>query len=278
MSKVKAGVVGIVALGAIGLVTCTTKIDRGHVGVVYDQFNGGVQEKVLTSGRQFKTPWQKVNEFPTVTKTMYMSADKKDGSKDNEAISIRSKDGDLEVDFTMMYSFDAKNVVKVQKEFMQSADFIVNEQLRGEIKGLVSEATSKFSTREIYQSNIEAVNKAVTEHLQKRAEAYGITVKSVKLTNPVPSKAFLKAIEEQRTAEQKRKVKEDELESTKLDNERLRIEGQGLVERAKLEKEANEIKSKGLTPEILEEMKIKEWDGKLSIVQGQGVNPIIKID
>ena len=54
--RVKVAVAGTIAAGVVGFNVCTTKVDRGYVGVVFDQFNGGVQNEVLTSGRQFIMP------------------------------------------------------------------------------------------------------------------------------------------------------------------------------------------------------------------------------
>lgn len=276
-SKVAIGLTGIVALGAIGYVTCTTKIDRGHVGVVFDQFNGGVQERVLASGRQFKLPWQRITEFPTVTNVEYMSADSREGSETDESIKVKASDSILKADLTFSYSFNPDEVVKVQKKYMQDADYIVNTMLRGKIRGWVSEATSKFTTMEIHQSNTEKVNMAITEHVKKKAKDYGVNIEEVILSETKPSEDMMRAIEARLLAEQNRKTKEDELKTVEIEKKKAQLEADKKLIEAKGEKEANEEKSKGLTPEILEQQKIEKWNGHLSTVQGQGTNPIINL-
>lgn len=277
MSKASVAIGGVVVVGLVGFMTCTTKIDRGCVGTIFDPYGGGVKEQVLSSGRQFKLPWQKVSEFPIVTNTVYMSADKREGSEEDESIKIKASDSILTADLTFSYSFDAEDVVKVQKKYMQDADYIVNTMLRGKIRGWVSEATSKFTTMEIHQTNTEEVNMAVTEHVKKKAKEYGVNIEEVTLSETKPSDDMMKAIEARLLAEQNRKTKEDELKTVEIEKQKAQLEAEKKLIEAKGEREANEEKSKGLTPEILEQMKIEKWNGELSIVQGNGANPIINL-
>ena len=271
------GVATFVIVGGIVFSTLTTKVDRGHVGVIFDQFNGGVQDKVLTSGRQFKMPWQKVTEFPTVTNTVYMSADKREGSKEDESIKIKASDSVLRADLTFSYSFNAEDVVKVQKKYMQDADYIVNTILRGKIRGWVSEATSKFTTMEIHQTNTEKVNVAITEHIKKKAKEYGVNIEEVTLSETKPSEDMMKAIEARLLAEQNRKTKEDELKTVEIEKQKAQLEAEKKLIEAKGEREANEERAKGLDERILEQMKIEKWNGQMPTVQGTGSNPIINM-
>lgn len=275
-TKFTTGLVAILVLSTLGYVTCTTKIDRGHVGVIFDQFNGGVQQKVLSSGRQFKLPWQRVTEFPTVTKSVYMSADSREGSEEDESIKVKASDSILKADLTFSYSFNPDDVVGVQKKYMQDADYIVDTMLRGKIRGWVSEATSKFTTMEIHQSNTEKVNMAITEHIKGKAKAYGVNIEEVILSETKPSEDMMKAIEARLLAEQNRKTKEDELKTVEIEKQKAKLEAEKRLIEAKGEKEANEERAKGLTPEILEQMKIEKWNGQTPTVQGQS-NPIINL-
>lgn len=274
--KGKVAGAGLVVIGGVVFFTCTTHVDRGYVGVVFDQFNGGVQERVLGSGRQVKLPWQKVTEFPTVTKTMYMSADSREGSEEDESVTIKANDGTMKADLTMSYSFDAKNISDVQKKFMGDEDYIMS-LLRGQLKGWVSEATSKFSTMEIHQSNTEKVNKEVTEHVAKKAKEYGVTIENVMISETKPSDKVMKAIEARQTQEQTRKKKEEELKTLEIDKQKAQIEAERKAIEAEGERKANEIKAQGLDERILEQMKIERWNGQLPQVSGSGSNAIVNL-
>lgn len=277
MSKGKVVLGGVVIVGMVGFATCTTHISRGHVGVVFDQFNGGVQEKVLSSGRQFKMPWQKVNEFPIVTNTEYMSAKDTEGSEKNEAIKVKASDSVLTADLTFTYSFNPDDVVKVQKKYMQDAEHIV-ATMKGRIRGWVSEATGKFTTMEIHQTSTEKVNMAITEYVKKKAKDFGVTIEEVILSETKPSEDMMKAIEARLLAEQNRRTKEDELKTVEIEKQKAQLEAEKKLIEAEGERKANEERAKGLDNRILEQMKIEKWDGKLSVVQGGNPNSVIKID
>lgn len=276
-AKRKLGLIGLVVIGGIVFTTCTTTVERGHVATVFDRFNGGIQDKVLTSGLQFKTPWQRITEFPTVTNTIYMSADEREGSETDESIKVKASDSILQADLTFSYSFDPDDVASVQKKYMQDADYIVNTLLRGKIRGWINEATSKFTTMEIHQSNTEKVNMEVTEHVRKKAKDFGVTIEDVVLSETKPSEDMMKAIEARLLAEQNRKTKEDELKTVEIEKKKAELEAEKKLIEAKGEREANEERAKGLDQRILNQMAIEKWDGKLSIVQGDGANPIINL-
>ena len=96
----------IVIAGVVLAPSCTTIVPQGHVGAVYDKMEKGVQDYTLSEGFHFKTPWQKVNAFPTSIETVYMSADKREGSKENEEVTIGCNDGSLKADLTeALYPF-----------------------------------------------------------------------------------------------------------------------------------------------------------------------------
>lgn len=249
--------------------TCTTKVSRGHVGVVFDQFNGGVQQEVLTSGRKFIKPWQKVNEFATTLQTVYMSADKREGSEDDESIKVKAKDGTLQSDLTFTYYFNAEDVAEVQRKYMGNGEEIV-DMLRGQIRGWVSEATSKFTTMEIHQTKTSEVNDAVTKYVQAKAKKYGITIEEVVLSETNPPENVKKMIAENARIDQEVKKVESELkvEEAKLKKAK-RVAERKLVE-AEAEKKANEIRSKGLDEKILKQLAIEKWNGQPA--------PTVKVD
>lgn len=262
MSLAKVITAGSAIILVAGFATCTTKVDRGHVGVVFDQFNGGVQEEVLAPGRHLVAPWQKVNEFSTTVKTVYMSADKKEGSKENEAIKVKAKDGTLTADLTFTYSFNVDDVSEVQRRYAGDGDYII-EMLRGQIRGWVSEATSQYTTMEIHQTKTTEVNAKLTEHVQARAEKYGLTIGEVTLSETNPPDNVKAMIAENAKIDQEVKKVESELKVEEAKLEKAKKEAERKIVAAEAEQKANEIKAKGLDEKILKEKAIEKWDGKL---------------
>ena len=253
--------IGLVAFTIIFMVTCTTKVDRGHVGVVFDQYNGGVQNQVLTPGRHIIAPWQKVNEFSTTIKTVYMSSDKKEGSKENESIKVKAKDGTLQSDLTFTYSFNAEDVADVQRKYAGDGEYIV-EMLRGQIRGWVSETTSQFTTMEIHQTKTSEVNAKITEHVQERAEKYGLTIGEVTLSETNPPDNVKAMIAENAKIDQQVKKVESELKVEEAKLEKAKKEAERKIVEAKAEREANKIKAEGLDEKVLKALAIEKWNGQ----------------
>lgn len=259
--KAKSIIIGTLVAGIVVGVTCTEKVGRGHVGVVFDQFNGGVQQEVLMPGRRLVAPWQKVNEFPTTIQTVYMSADKKEGSEEDDSIKVKASDGTLQSDLTFTYYFNAEDVPRVQEKYMGDGEYIV-DMLRGQIRGWVSEATSKFTTMEIHQTKTSQVNEEITKHVQKKAEKYGLTIGEVTLSETNPPENVKKMIAENAKIDQQVKKVEGELKVEQANLEKAKKEAERKIVEAKADKEANIIKSQGLTEEVLREQAIKKWNGE----------------
>ena len=100
--------VGLVTVGIAGF-GCTTVVKQGHVGAVYDRMAKGVQDYTLSEGLHFVAPWQKINQFPVSIETVYMSADEREGSENNESITVSCQDGSLNADLAFSYRFDSKD-------------------------------------------------------------------------------------------------------------------------------------------------------------------------
>lgn len=276
MNKKACAAIALAAVtGVMVFTTCTTYVSRGNVGVVFDQFNGGVQNKILTSGRHFKAPWQKVNEFSTTIKTVYMSADEREGSKEDESIKVKAKDGTLQSDLTFTYSFNPNNVAEVQKNYMGDGEYIV-EMLRGQIRGWVSEATSKFTTMEIHQTKTTEVNAAITEHVQARANKYGLTIGEVTLSETNPPENVKIMIAENAKIEQEVKKVESELKVEEANLEKAKKEAERKIINAEAERKANEIIAKGLNDKILKQLAIEKWNGELPTTVSDNVLKGIK--
>lgn len=253
--------IGVVVVAVVFVATCTTKVNRGNVGVVFDQYNGGVQNQVLTPGRHIIAPWQKVSKFPTTIKTVYMSADKKEGSKENESIKVKAKDGTLQSDLTFTYNFNAEDVAEVQRKYAGDGEYIV-EMLRGQIRGWVSESTSQYTTMEIHQTKTAEVNAKITEHVQKRAEKYGLTIGEVTLSETNPPDNVKAMISENAKIDQQVKKVESELKVEEAKLEKAKKEAERKIVEAESEKRANEIKAQGLDENILKALAIEKWNGQ----------------
>ena len=102
----------VIVVGAVSVAICTEKVPAGYVGVQYSM-SGGISDEVLSQGWHIVSPTKKVSLYSVATEQLFMSADEKEGSKDDESFDVVCKDGVLNVDFEMSYSFDAVKVPNI---------------------------------------------------------------------------------------------------------------------------------------------------------------------
>lgn len=272
MSKTLGGVLaGIILIGGVaGTFMMTEKIPAGYVGVQYSM-NGGIKDEILTQGWHIVSPTKKVTLYSVATETFVMSQDERAGSKDNESFDLTCSDGVVNVDFEMQYNFDANQVTNVFTKYRGvNGETVISTNLRSKIKTIANEVLSRYTVLEAHLEKKSEVNKALTEALREELGKLGIFVESATL----PATRVSESIQNSINA---RTQKAQELEAEKLNQEKALLEQETVRINAETEKIKNEEISKSLTKEMLMKMAIEKWDGKLSTVNGSGVNPIFNV-
>lgn len=269
----KKGLIAGAVVGAVVIVLTGTRcikiIPQGNVGAVYNKLGGGIENYVLDEGFNFKRPWDKINNFPTSIETVYMSKDSREGSEEDESITLSCKDGSLNADITYSYRYDRARVPEIQKKYRgKSGEQIVNEVLRGQFRSWVSEVTKNYSTMEVHLTAKDVINDELTTHLNKKAEKYGVTFENVSLAETRASSKVQEAIEKRQQITQEVEQQKLQLEKAEIAKDKAKKDAERKVIEAKGEKEANELKAKGLDDKILKEMAIEKWSGELPLVSG----------
>ena len=141
-SNLKKGAGALVGLAVIGAIivggSAIEKIKPGYVGVVYTP-STGTQDDTLPQGWHIISPFKKVTEFSVATEQLFMSADEKDGSKGNESFDTRCKDGKMNIDFEMSYSFDSEKIPALFTKYRgMDGEEIMNNIIRCKIKTYVN--------------------------------------------------------------------------------------------------------------------------------------------
>ena len=272
MSKTLGGILaGIILIGGVaGTFMMTEKIPAGYVGVQYSM-SGGIKDEILTQGWHIVSPMKKVTLYSVATETFVMSQDERAGSKDNESFDLTCSDGVVNVDFEMQYNFDANQVTNIFTKYRGvNGETVISTNLRSKIKTIANEVLSRYTVLEAHLEKKAEVNKALTEALREELGKLGIFVESATL----PATRVSESIQNSINA---RTQKAQELEAEKLNQEKALLEQETARINAETEKIKNEEISKSLTKEMLMKMAIEKWDGKLSTVNGSGVNPIFNV-
>lgn len=126
-----------------------------------------------------------------------------------------------------------------------------------------NEVTKNYSTMEVHLTKKEVVNEKLTQHLNKKAEKYGVIFENVSLAETRASKEVQQAIEKRQQISQEVEQQRLQLEKAEIGKEAAQLEAERKIIQAEGEKKANAIKAQGLDDRILREMYIKKWNGKL---------------
>ena len=264
MSKSKLGssVIGLMLIGAVaGAIVCTEKIPAGYVGVQYSM-SGGVQDEILTQGWHIVSPTKKVTTYSVATEQLYLSANEKEGGKDNTSFDVVTSDGRMNVDFEMSYSFDPDLVPELYTRYRgMSGEDIIDNIIIGKVKTLVNEVTSQYTVLQAHMEKKAEVNKAITEHLRESLSEFGVVVESANLTQTRVDAEIEAAITKRSAAAQELETEKQKKEKAQLEQETKRIEAETIA----IE---NEKINQTLTKEMLMKMFIEKWNGELPTAVG----------
>lgn len=252
----KAIALGAVAIIVIFLINASFETIRpGQKGVVFSRF-GGIQERILNEGLQFKVPFI---EFiiPMDVRIQKAETPSQASSKDLQMVTSR---------IAVNYHIDPGKVNDVyQKIGMNFKDRVIDPSVQEAVKA----ATAQYTAEELIGKR-EEVKEVMKENLRTRLSQFHIIVDELNIIDFTFSKSFNDAIEQKQTGDQRR-------QKALIDKERIIIEGQQKVIKAKAEADAQKLQSETVTVEILQLRAIEKWDGKLPTVSG-GAMPFIDID
>lgn len=264
--------IGAIISGGVilGVLVCgimsAHKIKAGYVGVVYS-LNGGIKGEVLSQGLHFVNPLSSVREYSVATEQAYLSQDVKEGSKGDDSFTIPTSDGKtVNVDLEFSYHFDADKLPETFTKFKgQDGKTIEDTFIRGKMKAWTAEVSSTFSVIDIYGEKRAELNGKVLEHTKQKFDEYGIIIDSVNFSRIGLDDATAQAI-------QTRINKQQELETSKLEAEKAKIDAEAKITQAEAQAKANEILSQSIDQSILQSKFIDKWDGKTPLVMGSDGN------
>ena len=265
------GIIGLAIGGAAILgFMCTSKIDPGYAGVIYNM-DGGVEDHVLSQGYHVIAPWKKVIEYPISTETVYYtkSADgKDDGETSDESINVNTKDG-KQVNVSVTYSFhmDPDNLPAVFTKFRgQSTENIEAGYVKNEMYQAINEVTSQYSLMELVGDKRPEINSKIFEKFRASLEPFGIVIETFNLSDVVPDEQTKEAIQKVVNAQNVFEQAKIEKQTAEIEAEKARIQARGKADAALIEAEgqaqANAKLQESLNANILQQRAIEKWDGK----------------
>lgn len=265
----------ITLLGAASIAMSLTGCDNvpaGYVGVQVERYGDdrGVNVNVLNPGRHYSGLNIDMYLFPTFTQTNVWD---KAGDAD-ESFTFQSIEGmSLNADVGISYYIKKENASTVFQKYRKGVDEITNTVLRTKVQDALNKVSSTMQVESLYgagkvelQSNVEKIVKAT-------AAKDGITVDNVYFVGNIRlPEQVMRSVNAKIAATQIAQQKENELRAAEADAAKA-------IAIAKGEAEAVEIKARALreNPQVLQQMAIEKWDGKLPQYSG-GPLPFVKIN
>ena len=247
----------IIALFVLLLVASSFEtIHAGYKGVVFSRV-GGVQDRILDEGMQFKIPFVEYI-IPVDVRIQKAQTDATASSKDLQTVSST---------IAVNYHIDPGQVNTVYQTIgIYFKDRVIDPAVQESVKA----ATAKYSAEELITKRGE-VKEKIKENLKERLTQFHIIVDEFNIIDFSFSKSFNDAIEQKQTAEQL-------VLKTKQDLERVKVEAEQLIARAEAEAKSQRLQGQTITKNILQLRAIEKWDGRLPQVTGSGATPFIDIN
>ncbi len=287
MSKkipVLAAVIAVIVIAAIIIPSsCLVTIPTGHTGVVTTF--GRVADYTLSPGMHFKTPAQRV-----------VIMDSRSQKKTINTQAFSSDIQQVDVSCSVNFSVPGTGCRKLYETVgVNYYDTIMMPRLMENIKSVFA----NYSAEKLIAVRNE-LSGQVLEKLSIEMEPYGISIISLSIEDIDFSDAFTDAVEAKQVAEQtKLRVETEQAQQVSVekaaaerriitanaeaeerailaqaDADVARIEADAKAYAIQKEAEANAILAASLTDELIEYLKISQWDGTLPVITG-GATPII---
>lgn len=229
--------------------SCIVFIPANTVGIRWSAFTG-TSETTLNEGIAIKTPVDKIYQIPTTVQ-----------EKNMENIAVQTLDAQwVAMNLNIKYQVDKANAYKVFKNYKTLENLDVN-LIANVAQRSVEEVTTKYNVIDILGEERNNIYTEIENILRDKLAQEGVTLKFITILDTDAGEEIEAAIAKEAVAKKAVETAEQEKKKAEIDAQKKLIEAEG-------EAKANEVKTKQLTDEILTEMFIEKWDGKLPTVSG----------
>jgi len=259
--------------GLIGGLLCSTTIEAGYAGVVYNA-NGGIEQQTLGQGWHMVAPWKSVTEYPVSTETVSLTKATSEESPNDNSINISTREGKpVSVDVMYSYHMEQDKLPHIFTKFRRAeADVIEAGYIKAQLKNAINSVTSSYGVLDVYGEKRAEIQGKIEEAFRDALKSDGIVVESFNFGEIRPDAQSMAAIQAKVDAQQKLQQLETEKKQAEVQAEKARIEATGKADAALIEAQgkakANQVLQLSLTPELIEYTKAQKWDGKLPVYQG----------
>lgn len=184
----------------------------------------------------------------------------------NSTLQAYSKDTQtISYDISVMYVLDGAKISDIYRT--------IGSQIEERVAPLVAEGSKTvFSayTADSIVSDRTSISRAMLERIKEMLTPYNIIVTEIAISNIDFSDEYEAAIERKQIASQ-------DVLTEKHMLEKVEIQGEQAIAKAKADAEVQRVKESTLTEKILQQQAIDKWDGKMPTYYSGGELPFIAV-
>lgn len=268
--KLLTKIIGAFAI-VVGLAGCDN-VPAGYVGVTVDKYGGDKGVGINVRGPGKYMPEWNVDQFLFPTFSQSKVWDNKPPI--DESFEFQAEGMRITTNVGVTYHIKKDDAPKVFQKYRKGMDEITDVFLRAMIRDTLSTVGATYKADEVHTTKRGELEKAVENAVKEQAAVSGITVERVYFVGGMGlPPQVVESINAKVKATQDAQAKQNELESTKAEVAKLREAADG---------DAYAIRTRGKAlrefPEVLDQMKLEKWDGKMpQVVSGGNVSSLVNL-
>ena len=245
IGAVVGSVVGLfLVIGLVLLPFSIANVPANHVGVVYNGFGGGVQEKTLANGFYFKKPFfDKIYKIPTDVQTVNL-----------DKVTTQTHDGQyIDTSVDVKYQILGDDALTVFKQFRE-VDRVNKELVKPVVQRAVEQVTVDYDVFDILGPKRNEVYKQINDNVRNELQKFGLTFKSLTILDSDAKDEIELAIQNEAVAQKAIDVAKQEQEKIKVENETKLLQAKTDAEKKAIEAQAEADANKVISSSVTNEM------------------------
>ncbi len=220
---------------------CFTQVAGNEVGIVYNPFQGGIQDASLGEGLHFKAPWVEVYNISTKLReeSFVLTAQTGVIFSENENGELEEVGGGQWVTYkvTLQYRVERENAHKFYRNFGSSTTDISTVEAR--VKKDLQTNSAKYDVYSILKGGLVDVREGTQADLSISFADLGITIEAFTVADVDAGDTIEAAVEEEAVAAKEIEIAEQQQERAKVEAETAIIKANNEAEVAVIKAEAD---------------------------------------
>ncbi len=262
-----------------------SKVPAGNVGIKFYLLGQkkGVDCEELTPGRYWIGMNEELYLFPTFTQNYVWTANKAEGSPQNESITFQTKEGmSVNADVGITYRLDPEKVSSIFQRYKKGIEEITDIFMRNMVRDAFVKSGSVREVESVYGIGKSKLLEEVQHTVSDQVKEIGIIIEKIYLVGDMRlPKQVIAALNKKIEATQRAQQRENELREAEAEAKKKIAEAEGTAQSrlrvAEAEAKANKILAASITQTLVDYEQVKKWNGALPQVSG-GATPFINLN